>query len=331
MIVARCIPHIIWHLSTGKSPPAPPPLPRPLAHHPRAAAQLLLGDHHDDFLPNQQQHHQVTTTNSSTKSSSSMNSLLAKKWPRTRLNVQSAWKAPFSSTCTVHGQLQAGKAAPEARTLSAASFLPRSFHTWSTADTITAEVTASPSENWTALHKTFPRSTTQSLMFNTRRKTTEGLPNKNRPSAIISLTYYRTSSQMTLRGSTEHHKLATAACRWCQMPIQEILRRVGKAKWRLFIGHLLPKSHDLSRLATHVRGWSSCDIVATRWQEPGGDEHEELEQSRSGLAMNSSTTISVRPMVQNLLLHLLIWHQNVKSSHMRRSAIDGVTTEADLT
>ena len=46
--------------------------------------------------------------------------------------------------------------------------------------------------------------------------------------------------------------------------------------------------------------------------------------------MNSSTTTSVRLLAQNLLLHLLIWRQNVKSSRMRRSATDGVTTEADL-
>ena len=35
-------------------------------------------------------------------------------------------------------------------------------------------------------------------------------------------------------------------------------------------------------------------------------------------------------MARNLLLHLLIWRQNVKSFRMRRSTTDGVTTEADL-
>ena len=77
---------------------------------------------------------------------------------------------------------------------------------------------------------------------------------------------------------------------------------------------------------------TSGDIVAARWRRAWWRRALSLrEQSRIGLAKNSSTTTTnVCLLARNLLLDLLIWRQNVKSFRMRRSATDGVTAEADL-
>ena len=57
-------------------------------------------------------------------------------------------------------------------------------------------------------------------------------------------------------------------------------------------------------------------------------------KSESNLEVGLPKTVRQQPtfclLARNLLLDLLIWRQNVKSSRMRRSATDGVTAEADL-
>ena len=175
-----------------------------------------------------------------------MNFLLAKKYPRTRLKVQFCMERHL--LFFLHGQLRASKATLEACTLSTASFLPRSFHTWSTVDAITAEpeVTASPSENWTALHKTFPRST-RSLMFNTRWKTAEGLPNKNGSCARISSTSGDIVAARWRRAWWRRALRARAISKWaCQEQFYNNQRLSFGAKPSPPPSHLAPKCQELS-------------------------------------------------------------------------------------
>ena len=140
---------------------------------------LLLHCHVLFLIIHEQQHYQVTTTNFSTKSSSSsMNSLLAKKWPRTRLKVQSAWHGTPPSLLLA--RIAAGKWGSawglhrihRVFPTTIVPYMINSRRHYCRSYSIAFRKLDSFAQDVSEVHK-------RSLMFNTRWKTAEGLPNNN--------------------------------------------------------------------------------------------------------------------------------------------------------
>ena len=115
-----------------------------------------------------------------------MNSLLAKKWPRTRLKVQSAMMERHL-LFFLHGQLRASEAALEACTLhrvfptTIVPYMINSRRHYCRSNCIAFRELDSFAQDVSEVQK-------RSLMVNTRWKTAEGLPTKNGSSARMSST-----------------------------------------------------------------------------------------------------------------------------------------------
>ena len=99
-------------------------------------------------------------------------------------------------------------------------------------------------------------------------------------------------------------------------------------RWKTAEG--LPNKNGSSARISSTSG----DIVAARWRRARWPRALRARAISKWAApacqeeFDNNQRLSL--VLQNLLLHLLIWRQNVKSFRMRRSATDGVTAEADL-